>query len=149
MDKKIKLFNEFLLKNASVNSRRHFLKNCTLGMGGIALSNFLSACNSENNLLKDTSSLNPLAAASPPNLGKVKSVIYLHMVGAPSQLELFDYKPELHKLHNKPCPESLLKGKKFAFIEGVPKMLGPQAEFNIWRFRKLGFKQFTLFPKNN
>ena len=67
MDKKIKLFNEFLLKNASVNSRRHFLKNCTLGMGGIALSNFLSACNSENNLFKNNSSLNPLAPASPPD----------------------------------------------------------------------------------
>ena len=52
------------------------------------------------------------------------------MVGAPSQLELFDYKPELAKLHNKPCPESLLKGKKFAFIRGVPKMLGPQAVFS-------------------
>ena len=40
------------------------------------------------------------------------------MVGAPSQLELFDYKPELEKLHNKPCPESLITGKQFAFIEG-------------------------------
>jgi len=51
-------------------------------------------------------------------------------VGAPSQLEMFDYKPELHKLHDQLCPESLLKGKKFAFIQGVPKMLGPQAKFS-------------------
>ena len=74
--------------------------------------------------------LNPLSPSAPPFLPKVKSVIYLHMVGAPSQLELFDYKPELVKLNNKPCPESLLKGKKFAFIRGVPKMLGPQAKFS-------------------
>ncbi len=130
MNKKIKLFNELMLKNASVNSRRHFLKNCTLGMGGMAFSNLLTNCSTDKKSLFDNGrSLNPLAPISPPNLGKVKSVIYLHMVGAPSQLELFDYKPELHKLHNKPCPESLLKGKKFAFIEGVPKMLGPQAKF--------------------
>jgi hypothetical protein len=51
------------------------------------------------------------------------------MAGAPSQLELFDYKPELQKLNGQLCPESLLDGKRFAFIKGVPKMLGPQANF--------------------
>jgi hypothetical protein len=62
-------------------------------------------------------------------LGKAKRVIYLHMAGAPSQLELFDYKPELAKLNGLDCPQSLLEGKKFAFIRGTPKMLGPQANF--------------------
>ncbi|RYY19595.1 MAG: DUF1501 domain-containing protein, partial [Chitinophagaceae bacterium] len=52
-----------------------------------------------------------------------------HMAGAPSQLELFDYKPELEKLDGLDCPPSLLEGKRFAFIRGVPKMLGPQAAF--------------------
>ena len=61
--------------------------------------------------------LNPLSPSAPPFLPKVKSVIYLHMVGAPSQLELFDYKPELVKLNNKPCPESLLKGKSLLLSE--------------------------------
>jgi Protein of unknown function (DUF1501) len=42
---------------------------------------------------------------------------------------LFDYKPELAKLNGQDCPPSLLEGKKFAFIRGVPKMLGPQANF--------------------
>jgi hypothetical protein len=56
-------------------------------------------------------------------------VIFLHMAGAPSQLELFDYKPELLRLHNQTCPDSLLEGKRFAFIRGRPNMLGPQAEF--------------------
>jgi hypothetical protein len=58
-----------------------------------------------------------------------KSIIYLHMAGAPSQLELFDYKPELMKMDGQDCPPSLLAGKRFAFIRGVPKMLGPQAKF--------------------
>jgi hypothetical protein len=56
-------------------------------------------------------------------------VIYLHMAGAPSQLELFDYKPVLQKLDGQECPASLLAGKQFAFIQGVPKMLGPQYPF--------------------
>jgi hypothetical protein len=51
------------------------------------------------------------------------------MAGAPSQLELFDYKPDLMKLDGKDCPPSFLEGKKFAFIRGVPQMMGPQAQF--------------------
>ncbi len=69
-------------------------------------------------------------APRPPHFpGKAKRVIFMHMAGAPSQLELFDYKPELQKLNNKLCPPSLLEGKRFAFIRGTPKMLGPQAVF--------------------
>lgn len=51
------------------------------------------------------------------------------MAGAPSQLELFDYKPALAKLDGQDCPQSFLEGKKFAFIRGVPKMLASQAVF--------------------
>ena len=51
------------------------------------------------------------------------------MAGAPSQLELFDYKPDLQRLDGKTCPASFLEGKRFAFIQGVPKMLGPQFPF--------------------
>ena len=132
MDEIKKLHNEFKISNARFNTRRHFLKECTLGLGGIALGSFLNSCSSKNvsfNYNADRS-LNPLAPIAPPFSPKVKSVIYLHMVGAPSQLELFDYKPELQKLHNKPCPESLIAGKQFAFIEGTPNMLGPQATFS-------------------
>lgn len=76
------------------------------------------------------SATNPLQPRAPHFPAKAKSVIYLHMAGAPSQLELFDYKPELQKLHGQDCPPSLLEGKKFAFIRGVPKMLGPLAKFS-------------------
>jgi len=51
------------------------------------------------------------------------------MAGAPSQLELFDYKPTLQRLDGELCPPSLLEGKRFSFIRGVPKMLGPQTTF--------------------
>ena len=132
MDDLKKLIEEHNQFNAQLNSRRHFLKECTLGLGGIALGSLLGGCSPQSTTFNYQASrdLNPMAPLAPPLQPKVKSVIYLHMVGAPSQLELFDYKPELAKLHNKPCPESLIEGKEFAFIEGVPNMLGPQATFN-------------------
>ena len=132
MDDIKKLHEEYNQFSASLNSRRHFLRECTLGLGGIALGSLLGGCfnNKTNHNYQASRALNPMAPLSPPLRPKVKSVIYLHMVGAPSQLELFDYKPELEKLHNKPCPESLIEGKEFAFIEGVPNMLGPQATFS-------------------
>ena len=61
---------------------------------------------------------------------KAKRVIYLHMAGSPSQLELFDYKPELVKLDGKECPKEFLAGKQFAFIQGVPRMLSSQFPFH-------------------
>jgi hypothetical protein len=117
-------FNKEHLQNVT---RRHFLQECTAGLGMLALGS-LGGCDSsrDNSLIN---SLNPLAARAPHFPAKAKSVIYLHMAGAPSQLELFDYKPELQKLDGVDCPASLLEGKKFAFIRGVPKMLGPKATF--------------------
>ena len=112
-------------------TRRHFLKDGVMGLGSLALGSLLGSClggsSKPSNSLFDAT--NPLASRPPMFPGKAKSVIYLHMAGAPSQLELFSYKPELAKLDGLDCPQSLLEGKKFAFIRGVPKMLGPQAVF--------------------
>ncbi len=110
-------------------TRRHFLKESAMGLGGLALGALLG-CHGRS----DASTIvfdpaHPLEPKLPPFPGKAKNVIYLHMAGAPSQLELFDYKPELMKMDGQDCPPSLLAGKRFAFIRGVPKMLGPQARF--------------------
>jgi hypothetical protein len=72
---------------------------------------------------------NPLAPKAPMFAPKAKRVIYLHMPDSPSQLELFDYKPELQKLYLKDAPPSFLAGKRFAFIKGVLKMLAGQFKF--------------------
>jgi hypothetical protein len=111
-------------------TRRHFLRDCTSGVGALALASVFGSCNPfDKKGIEQILSSNPLAPRVPHFIPKAKSVIYLHMAGAPSQLELFDYKPELQKLDGQDCPPSLLEGKKFAFIRGVPKMLGPQASF--------------------
>ena len=60
---------------------------------------------------------------------KAKSIIYLHMIGAPSQLDLFDPKPELKKWDGKPCPQSFIEGKRFAFLRGHPSLAASPYEF--------------------
>jgi hypothetical protein len=73
--------------------------------------------------------INPLAPKAPPLAAKAKRVIYLHLTGSPPHLDLYDYKPELVKLDGQPCPDTFLKGKRFAFTSGVPKLLGTPRKF--------------------
>ncbi len=128
-----KIFREARQSSLEFITRRHFLKECRTGMGLMALGSMIGGCDWLGS--KDMGSVNqfdpahPLLPKAPHFPGRAKSVIYLHMAGAPSQLELFDYKPELMKLNGQDCPASLLEGKRFAFIRGVPKLLGPQAKF--------------------
>ncbi|MCC7376522.1 MAG: DUF1501 domain-containing protein [Verrucomicrobiales bacterium] len=109
-------------------TRRHFLRDCASGLGALWLASTSGrAWGAAGVAAKDMA--HPLRPASPSFRGRAKRVIYLHMAGSPSQLELFDYKPELVRQDGKDCPSSLLAGKQFAFIQGVPKMLGPQYPF--------------------
>jgi hypothetical protein len=113
-------------------TRRHFFKDCAVGLGKIALAALLmerglSASQSE------AQSANPLAPRPPHFPARVKSVIYLFMAGGPSQLELFDYKPRLVELNDQPIPQSFLEGRRFAFMDSftaqVPKLLGTRRQF--------------------
>ncbi len=108
------LLDEALFERHQLSTRRHFLKACATGLGSMAMGSLLGAPDPK----------------IPHFIPKAKRVIFLHMAGAPSQLELFDYKPLLKELNGKDCPPSLLEGKRFAFISGVPQMLGPQANFS-------------------
>jgi hypothetical protein len=113
-------------------TRRQFFRRCGVGLGGIALSSLLNErlFAADSALRTPHSALNnPLAPKAPHFAAKAKRVIYLHMAGSPSQLDLFDYKPKLIEMNGKPCPESLFKKERFAFIKGVPKMLGTPHKF--------------------
>ena len=111
--------NEFNLENLQQISRRHFLMESAASLGAVAFAGMMGGCGSgqPKEVRKVVDAMAPRAPHFP---AKAKRVIYLHMAGAPSQLELFDYKPELQKLNNKFCPPSLLEGKRFAFIRVVP-----------------------------
>jgi len=119
------------LRRLEEQTRRHFIRNCSLGLGGLAFSSLFGSCGNSisNQRLNPIRDNGPLGVKPPQFPGRIKNVIYIHMAGAPSQLELFEYKPDLEKLDGKECPPSLMEGKRFAFIRGVPKMLGPQAKF--------------------
>jgi hypothetical protein len=105
------------LERLQLATRRHFLRNSTAGLGGIALNAFLAD-------EAKAATGNPLALKKPQFPAKAKRVIYLHMTGSPPNLDMFDYKPELSKRDDQDCPDRFLEGKEFAFTSGVPKLMG-------------------------
>src|SRR6478672_3178421 len=115
-------------------TRRHFLQSASLGLGSLALAELGGAARADVVYPHD----NPLAPRKPHFAGTAKRVIYLHMSGAPPHLDLLDYKPQLQKHDGENCPDEYLKGKRFAFTSGVPKLLGtrqpfkPRGKSGIW-----------------
>jgi hypothetical protein len=106
-------------------TRRHFFRRCQVGIGGLALASLLEGPAVASSLQPD----GPLAPRAPHFRPRARRVIYLHMAGSPSQLDLFDYKPELVRRNMQPCPDSYLENQRFAFIKGHPKLLGPPHKF--------------------
>ncbi|HKD35204.1 MAG TPA: DUF1501 domain-containing protein, partial [Pirellulales bacterium] len=141
------------LEQLKAVTRRYFFQRSATGIGGVAL----AALANERLFAGDSTTVggaaptilasphaNPLAPKPPHFPAKAKRVIYLHMAGAPSQPELFDYKPKLIELNGQPCPESLYKKERFAFIKGVPKMLGTPYKFK--KHGQSGIELSELLP---
>jgi len=123
------------------HTRRHFLGTCATGLGALfldtmtrksfaAASTAKLAAGGEPRLDFTRDPSRPLSPLPPQFAAKARRVIYLHMAGAPSQLELFEHKPELTRFDGQDCPASFLVGKRFAFINGIPKLLGSQYPFH-------------------
>lgn len=105
-------------------TRRQFLRNAgQFGLGAVAL----AALQGKSHAL--SSATNPLAPRHAHYQPKAKRIIYLHMSGAPPHLDLFDYKPELVKRDGQFCPDDFIKGRRFAFTSGTPRLLGTRREF--------------------
>ncbi len=108
-------------------TRRWFFRDCAVGLGAIALSHLLHEngwAGAKPNELDD-----PLASKIPPQPAKAKRVVFLFMAGAPSHLELFDYKPQLAKFDGTLPPADLVKDYRAAFINPSTKLLGPKFKF--------------------
>lgn len=100
-------------------TRRSFLQSAGISLGAMALAS-----------LRGTPSAAAPAGFSPPHFPpRIKSVIYLQMLGGPTQFELFDYKPRLQELHGQDVPASLMAGERFAFLDGTKKFLGSRYKF--------------------
>ncbi|HEY7617185.1 MAG TPA: DUF1501 domain-containing protein, partial [Terriglobales bacterium] len=121
-------------------TRRHFLRTLGGGLGTLFMGTLAAKYATSTKLSGSTTkvphldftrdSSRPLSPLPPQFAAKARRVIYLHMAGAPSQLELFEHKPVLKRLDGQDCPASFLAGKRFAFINGVPKLLCSQYPFH-------------------
>ncbi|MCA9105810.1 MAG: DUF1501 domain-containing protein [Planctomycetales bacterium] len=106
--------------------RRWFLKECGVGLAGIAAAGL--AGNAVHANVQEPRT-DPLAPKEPHFPGKVKRVIYLFHAGAPSQLELYDPKPGLTERNGQLPPAELLEGYRAAFINPNSALLGPKYKF--------------------
>jgi hypothetical protein len=135
--RRMEIMNSEILRR---QTRRHFFRDCRVGLGALALGQLLGG--------------GPIASAAQVgrNQGKkphfpprAKSVIYLFMAGAPSQLELFDYKPQLQRRDGETAPDSFFpKQKSFAFIGKGAKLLGTRRRFA--RHGQCGMEISELLP---
>ncbi len=120
-------------------SRRWFFEQCGVGLGAVALSELLGGT-----AKAEVAGADPLAPKQPPLPAKAKNVIFLFMAGAPSHLELFDYKPMLAKFNGTNPPPELLKGYRAAFINPNSKLLGPK--FKFAKYGQSGAELSELLP---
>jgi uncharacterized protein (DUF1501 family) len=107
-------------------TRRHFFRNCGVGLGKVALAGLLTDAFARRT---NATPANPFPIKPPHFAPKAKRVIHLFMAGAPSQLELFDYKPKLAELEGKPIPPEVIGGQRYAFIRSDAAVLGPRFKF--------------------
>ncbi|MFB3104268.1 MAG: DUF1501 domain-containing protein, partial [Pseudomonadales bacterium] len=119
------MFDQPHIQRGILKTRRHFFRDCQVGLGAIALGSMIAEEVPGSSRLQG-GPLAPRASHFPP---RAKNVIFLHMAGSPPHLDLFDYKPELVKRSGENCPDEYLAGKRFAFTSGVPKLLGTPRKF--------------------
>jgi len=100
-------------------ARRAFLSGSGLALSGLALGTLLAREG------------HAAGAGHVPlhHPARARRVLWLHMAGAPSQIDLFDPKPKLAELDRQPIPESFTRGERFAFIKGTPKLLASPYRF--------------------
>ncbi len=113
-------------------TRRHFFEQAGLGVGSAALWRLLGGeAPLAAQASADGATVPPVPRVHFP--ARAKRIIYLFQAGAPSHLDLFDHKPLIQRMDGQDCPDEMLTGERFAFIEGVPKLLG-----SPYRFKQYG-----------
>ena len=147
MKRRLTVEEELKRETLKAVTRRQFFRNCSTGMGAVALSSMLNprlGAEETTSEPKPSTPGNPLGVKPPHFAPRAKNIIYLHMAGAPSQLDLFDPKPKLTEFDRQPIPESFTKGERFAFIKGTPKILGSPYKFH--RHGESGIVLSELLP---
>jgi uncharacterized protein (DUF1501 family) len=125
-------------------ARRWFFHECGVGLGKIALASLLAGTSGGQRSISAATSSNPFAPKPPHFPPKVKRVIYLFQAGAPSQLDLFDYKPALAKHDGQPIPAQIVKDQRYAFIRRDASLLAPR--FKFARHGQCGAELSSIIP---
>ncbi len=120
--------NSLIKERLQALTRRHFLKDCQVSMASLFLASMGDSVLGKSNPIPATGD-NSLAVKMPHFAAKAKRVIYLHMAGSPPVLDMFDYKPELKKHDGEKCPQEFLEGRRFAFSNGTPNLMGTPRTF--------------------
>src|SRR5579871_4395108 len=123
-------------------TRRWFFRDCAVGLGALALAELLGGT---SRAAARPAPADPLAPKPPHYAPKAKRVVFLFMAGAPSHLELFDYKPQLAKFDGTLPPPKLLEGYRAAFINPNSKLLGPK--FKFAKHGQCGAELSELLPR--
>ncbi len=124
-------------------NRRHFFSRCSIGLGSLALGSLLKE---QGLAVPEAMMKNPLEPKKTHFPAKAKSVIYLFMAGGPSQLDLFEHKPQLNALNGQPIPESYTAGKRFAFMNSTHRSNLLGTRFNFQRHGGSGAWVSDLLP---
>jgi hypothetical protein len=119
-------------------TRRALLKSAGYGIGSLALGAMMAE------EARAEAPAGPMTPRKPHFAAKAKRVIYLFMAGAPSQIDLFDPKPKLNEFNGQLIPEEFIKGERFAFIKGRPKLLGSPHTFA--KYGQSGAEVSSLLP---
>ena len=120
-----------------IQSRRKFFQECAGGIGMVALSQLL-----EQEGRGATKEVNPMAPRKPHFAPKAKSVIFMFMEGGPSQLDLFDPKPELEKWSGKPLPAEMTKDLRLAFTKPNAAVLASPRKFQPYGKSGIEFSDY-------
>ncbi|MCA9247415.1 MAG: DUF1501 domain-containing protein [Planctomycetales bacterium] len=118
-------------------TRRHLFQEVGSGIGAAALLSLLDGEPAACAAGQSSTTRKPHFPA------RAKHVIYVHLVGAPSHLDLFDYKPELQKRNGQLCPDEFFQGKQLAFIRSQPTLLGSPTD-QKFQFQHVGDSSVTI-----
>jgi len=135
--------SELRNETAKYITRRWFFHQCGVGLGSMALASLLGADQALGGTARPAA-VNPLAPRRPQFAGKARRIIYLFMGGAPSQLDLFDYKPSLRKYNGQPVPKEVVMGQKYAFIKPDAALFA--SEFKFARHGQCGAELSEALP---
>lgn len=132
------MMNDLLKQHSDLQSRRSFLLNTGMGLGASVLASLgTKALAAEMSGIVNASGKSPASA---------KRVIFLFMAGAPSQVDLFDYKPDLEKQFRKELPKSISKGQRVTTMTRGKEQLIAPSMFKFSQHGESGMWMSELLP---